>query len=119
MRSYSPIEFISIMWLSVMDKYLQLSKQGINMQAVKYEDMVRNPEKAMRLILKDLGFSDVEIYKALKTFSKDSQAGSALARESLEDVTFPQESKDEVSNLLAMHSEIRNPNYTVPGTIEI
>lgn len=35
------------------------------MEAVKYEDLVRNPEGTMRLLLNNLGFSNTDVQKAL------------------------------------------------------
>lgn len=117
-NSYNPIEFITLMWLSVMDKYLQLRRQGINMEAVKYEDLVRNPEGTMRLLLNNLGFSNTDVQKALLAFTKDSQAGSVLSRENLQDIIIPSTSMDEAQHLLDRHDEIRDGTYTLPGTIE-
>ena len=58
--------------------YLDLRKQGIRINAVKYEDIVAYPLESTRAILKYCNLPENLASKATKALEKDSQRNSSL-----------------------------------------
>jgi len=117
---YSPAEFITLMWLSVIDRYIELNKKGIKMLGIRYEDMVANPLECLRIIFRDLGISEQFLSQALEAFGKDSQEGSNLAKETLDVENLKllnSEDWQRINDLIAKHPVVDSGDYIAPNTI--
>ena len=119
----SKVEFSMLAWLSGMQKYLEQHEAGIPMCAVRYEDMIAEPEQIVRLLFEycELPTTPEYIAKGVKAFERDSQQGSSLARNNLKQNRqnqLTEEHLQEIHQLLADHPTLKTPDFIVPGTLQ-
>jgi hypothetical protein len=119
----SKVEFSMLAWLSGMQKYVELHEAGIPMCAVRYEDMIAEPEQIVRILFEycDLPTTPERIALGVKAFERDAQQGSSLARKNLkqdEQNQLTEEHLQEIHQLLAEHTTIQTADFIVPGTIQ-
>ena len=62
-----------MVWAVLCAKYKDLRNEGIPIVAVRYEDMLANPQYATRVILEYTGLDQDLTRRALKAFGRDSQ----------------------------------------------
>jgi hypothetical protein len=116
----SVTEYLTVCWLSVLQRYLWLDRKGIRMCALRYEDLIAEPERMLGELFAycglPLGLADV----ACNAFGKDSQAGSGLSRQSIEQglsVHLDERRIPEIRKVLANDPIIGTPDFIVPGTL--
>jgi len=115
-RKPTLIESYTLNWLSVMDKYLTLRRDGVPFLAVSYEDIVARPRAAL---LELLAYCDLRIEnfdRAYDTFSADSQEGTMLSLASRQRHPAPPLSVADYAEaraVLAEHPIIRTPDFDV------
>jgi hypothetical protein len=63
----------------VIRKYYGFQEEGIDIPAVKYEDVIKNPARACKVVFNYCGLPEGSIPKAIKAMEKDSQRASPLA----------------------------------------
>ena len=120
----SKVEFSMLAWLSGMQTYLQLHAAGVPMCAVRYEDMIAQPEQIVRTLFEycDLPTTPERIAQGVQAFARDSQQGSSLARTNLkqdEQNRLTETHLQEIHQLLAEHDSIHTSDFIVPGTIQL
>ena len=117
------IDFYTIMWLSVMQRYLYLYKTGIATFAIRYEDLVANSQSIVTSIFEYCELPISEVDNACQVFSKDSQDGSNLSQENIRknEIDKPDivDIRQKIYRLLEKHPEIKTPDFIVPGTLQI
>jgi hypothetical protein len=115
------IDIYTILWLSVMQNYLSLHKQGIITCALRYEDLVAQPQQIVSSLFQQCGLPITEVENACTTFSSDSQSGSNLSRENTRKNETEQldnsEIREKIDKLLKKHSAIKTSGFIVPGTL--
>lgn len=116
----SRIEMSALAWLSRMDRYMALFEQGVPLCAIRYEDMISQPGDVVSQLF---DFCDIPTHLAADTlhvFAKDSQAGSSLARTTI-DQTVPNEltpkQLNQIRKLLQRHHTVKTPDHILPGTL--
>lgn len=77
------IEFLTLMWLSNVHRYVRMHRAGIPMLAIRYEDMVARPTQTLRTVFAYLGVRDDTVDAAVQAFNKDSQEGSIISRDAV------------------------------------
>jgi hypothetical protein len=116
----SRIEMSALAWLSRMHKYLTLHNQGIPLCAIRYEDLVAQPEKIISELFIFCAIPQKYVETILHVFARDSQAGSSLAKARVNEKT-PQELSvkhlHEIDAILKKHATIKTSDYLLPGTI--
>ena len=120
----SQVEFSMLAWLSGMQKYLELHAAGVPMCAVRYEDMIVQPEQIVHTLFEYCGLPTTpeRLAQGVKAFERDSQQGSSLARTNLkqdEQNRLTEEHLQSIHQLLAEHNTIHAPDFIVPGTITL
>ncbi len=118
----SKVEFSMLAWLSGMQKYLELHAAGIPMCAVRYEDMIAQPERIVRTLFEYCGLPTTpeRLAQAVLAFARDSQAGSSLAQTNLKqsgDNQLTEAHLQQIQQLLAEHPTIHTSDFIVPDTI--
>ncbi len=119
----SKVEFSMLAWLSGMQKYLEQMEAGVPMRAVRYEDMIVQPNQIVRSLFEYCGLptSPEHLALGIKAFERDSQQGSSLARTNLKQDSDNQLTKahlQQIHQLLAEHPTIHTSDFIVPGTIQ-
>lgn len=114
-------DLYTTMWLSTMQRYLSLYEQGIASCAIRYEDLVADPQQIVTSIFEHCDLPISEVSNVCKVFEKDSQSGSNLSQENTRQNDLEQseilEIRQKVNELLKKHPEIQTPDFIVPGTL--
>ena len=80
----SPMTFAVYVWALICRKYLDLrEKDGYNINAVKYEDLVKHPLESTKAVFKYCNLPDELAEKAIKALNKDSQRHSPLSMKNM------------------------------------
>lgn len=115
------IDIYTILWLSTMQSYLSLQKQGVTTCALRYEDLVAQPEEIVSSLFQECGLPITEVKNACKAFENDSQEGSNLSRENTRENETEQldilEIRQKIDRLLNKHPVIKTSGFIVPGTL--
>lgn len=117
----SSMDFITVIWLSVMRRYLALHEQGIPMVAVRYEDLTAAPERMYRRLFDYCGLPFPDPVELKRVLGGDSQAGSILARRRVQQ-SEPVLAEAQLAQLrLFLQTElvINTPDFIAPGTLSI
>lgn len=112
------MDFYIIWWLSCLDSYLRLHRQGIPFFALRYEELKSQPQAALHALFAYCGLPQDAVDKGLRTFAKDSQANSALSQEKQRQLAPAEvtELQARVATFLSRHPEIKRADFSVPGT---
>lgn len=116
----SRIELSALAWLSRMDRYLSLYNQQIPMCAIRYEDLIAQPEAVIKQLFSFCEIPHRLITNTLHVFERDSQAGSTLSRATIDNNVrnelTPKHLK-QIRRILQKHPIIKTPDYILPGTV--
>ncbi len=108
----------TLMWLSVMERYLKLNQQGVPMRAVRFKSLTTFPNQTIEEVFKycDIPTTDLEV--VFKILDRDSQTGSVLSRTTIQNnpVELPDDFMAEVRKTLLKHPTIQTPHFVVPNT---
>ncbi len=107
-----------LMWLSVMERYLKLNRQGVPMLAVRFKSVTTSPNQTIEEIFKycDIPITDLEA--VFKILDRDSQAGTVLSQATIQKnpVVLPDDFMAKVRETLLDHPTIQTPHFIVPNT---
>ena len=85
-------------WTIICRKYLDIRKNGYEISAVKYEDLVKHPLESTKIIFKYCNLPEELAEKAIKALDKDSQRHSPLSMKNLAKAkTFQLTGEDKVT----------------------
>lgn len=112
------LEWLAGMWLTVMDRCVEMQRQGIPMFLVRYEELTRSSHEvlAAMLIHCDLPMPPDEALEAL--LARDSQEGTAISRESLGTLPFeiPEALIGRFRDIMHAYSPAMTVDRILPGT---
>lgn len=80
-REATVAEAYALTWLSVLDRYVTLTRAGVEMLPVRYEDLTADPAGSVHAVLDWCDLPTDVVDKVVETFATDSQTGTALSRE--------------------------------------
>jgi hypothetical protein len=116
-----PMKLLTLLWLSVMHRYLTLHGMGIPMLAVQYETLVADPEPALRAVFEYCGLPVDRVAAAEGAFSEDSQKDTPISRDRVraQSRNLPVEYLEQVREVLREHPPIETADYVVPGSLHL
>lgn len=108
----------AMMWLSGVERYMELHEKGMPGLAVRYEDLKAAPRETMQKIVKYCGFSNSNMEAVYRVLEQDSQAGSVFSQENLGQKKFEltDAHRADLAKVLQAHSVINSPDFVVPVT---
>lgn len=113
----------AVMWLSNMDRYLQLYASGVPMIAVRYEQLRAAPKAVLRHLFAYAGVTDSDspsLDAALdEVLTRDSQEGTAIAQTQQGAFELDAAVMAEIQAAIDWHPVIDRVDFVVPGTIEL
>jgi hypothetical protein len=117
----SAIELLSLLWLSVMQRYMALREQGIQMVATRYEDLRAAPQLLYRRLFDYCGLPMPDPVELERVLASDSQAGSILARSRVRQVetVLDEAQLAQLRAFLQAEPVINTPDFVAPGTLSI
>lgn len=112
---------LSLMWLTAMEQYVQYSRMGIEMLAIRYASWLSAPRKTAEAMLEYCGCKPADMTAIYETLNRDSQADSHLSREALQqhNRTLDELELEELHRHLQKHDFIHDADFEVPNTVQI
>ncbi|CAH1785752.1 unnamed protein product [Owenia fusiformis] len=80
-QNMSAFSVMSLNWAGMMSEYLDLNKNGVKIAAIRYEDLLSDPPKAVKAIFNYCDISEDFITKGVEAMEKDSQRGSGFQKD--------------------------------------
>ncbi len=115
---YGHVAFLALMGIQ---GYLRLLNSQFPIQAIKYEDIVRNPQAATQAIFEYIGLKSSLVSPAMAAFQVDSQNNTAYKRSELEKTYLPPFTEVCQSEIRTLCDTMGIPdllrNQPLPGTI--
>ena len=117
----SHAEMLALMWLSAMERYVQYCGMGIEMLAVRYASWRSAPRETAEAMLDYCQCRPTDMTAIYETLNRDSQAGTGLSREALEQRkrVITERELRELHWHLQHHAFIHDADYKVPNTLGI
>ena len=75
---------LALMWLRAMERYVQYSRMGIEMLAIRYASWLSAPRETAEAMLDYCRCRPADMTAIYETLNRDSQAGTGLSREAIE-----------------------------------
>ncbi|UCF28949.1 MAG: hypothetical protein JSW42_04535 [Chloroflexota bacterium] len=112
---------LSLMWLTAMEQYVQYSRMGIEMLAIRYASWLSAPRKTAEAMLEYCGCKPADMTAIYETLNRDSQADSHLSREALQqhNRTLDELELEELHRHLQKHDFIHEADFEVPNTLKV
>ena len=118
----SMMEQFTLYWIAQMEWYLAQVARGIPVLAVRYADLNAQREQVLAAIFDYCGLPTEQVARTLSVFDRDSQAGTALAREKPSEgnaLRLTNEQIAEITPILARHPIIKESDFIAPGTLHV
>ena len=112
---------LSLMWLSVMERYVAQSVDDANMLAIPYAYWRAAPRETAVAMLDFCGLRPADLTAVYAALERDSQAGTVLARETIQAYDSPANVADvaDIQRHLDAHPFIHSADYEVPYTLRL
>lgn len=112
----------AMLWVQMMNRYIDLYEDGFRPITIRYEDLVDHQEEMLSAIFNQLGLSESDISQAQTAFTRDSQAGTRMARDNAQagnSIQLPDTEIQAVHDLLANQPKLNTPDVILAGTLAI
>ena len=112
---------LALMWLTAMERYVQYCRMGIEMLAIRYASWLSAPRKTAEAMLDYCQCRPTDMTAIYETLNRDSQAGTRLSREALEqrERVITELELEELHWHLQHHAFIHEADFEVPNTLKI
>jgi len=112
---------LSLMWLRAMERYVEYCNMGIEMLAIRYEGWRSAPQKTAEAMLDYCRCRPTDMTAIYETLNRDSQAGTHLSREALEQHkrVITDLDLEELHRHLQNHAFLHAADFEVPNTLKI
>jgi len=120
--SITTVQGLTLIWLGLMQEYLQLHARGMPILAVRYTDLNAHPRQVLQEIFNYCDVLPAWHDAVLEVFDRDSQAGSALHRANPKEgnkVRFTPEQLEQIRVIIQRHRVLNRSNVVVPGTVAV
>jgi hypothetical protein len=105
-------EAYALTWLGVMDAYVRLREEGVQIHPIRYEDLVAEPSATLVELLTWCGLPADGVDAVLATFATDSQEGTQLGRDNKAAVQPLDEDDYALARaILADHPVVSSPDF--------
>jgi len=113
--------FVGIIWLSFMERCLELQQAGLTILPVRYEDLSANPRAVTAKVLDFCAIPNVDLDEFGDLFRKDSQAATPLSRQALKQVSWELDPTDlaAIRQVIAGEPRIKTPDFILPHTLQL
>lgn len=112
-ESVTLAEFFAPLWAYSLDKYLTNFVEGMPFFALRYEDLIQNPEKTLEAVFTHCRITMPQFDKVSLVFEEDSQKGTVLARDNaVDELTADQIAQ--FTNTLQKHPRLGKPDVLLP-----
>ena len=111
--------FIATLWLSLMQRYLELRERGVPLCALRYEDLKAAPEEMVAAVFAYCDLPAVNLRQVISVFDEDSQRGTRLsqAQSSQNPYVLTDQQLAEIRAMLQLHPVLNTPDIILPNTL--
>ena len=111
---------LALMWLRAMERYVQYSGMGIEMLAIRYASWRSAPRETAEAMLDYCQCRPTDMTAIYETLTRDSQAGTGLSREALEqrERVITELELEELHWHLRNHAFIHEADFEVANTLK-
>jgi hypothetical protein len=112
---------LALMWLRAMERYVQYSRMGIEMLAIRYASWLSAPRETAEAMLDYCRCRPADMTAIYETLNRDSQAGTGLSREAIEQRkrVITELELEELNWHLRNHAFIDEADFEVANTLRI
>ena len=115
----TPVAVAMLLWLSSIDRYLELHAAGMPMLAARYEQLQTDPQAVMQRLFAHAGVTLSDPAALDAVLARDSQAGSAIAQAHQRDVEPDAAMLADMRAVIEWHPVIDRVDFVVPGTLAL
>ena len=117
----SHAEMLALMWLRAMERYVQFCNMGMEMLAIRYASWRSAPRETAEAMLEYCRCRPADMTAIYQTLNRDSQAGTRLSREALDQRARAMTERDleDLHRHLQRHAFIHEPDFEVPNTLKL
>jgi hypothetical protein len=119
-RPLSHVGVLALMWLSVMERYVQYCNMGIEMLAIRYASWQSAPRETAEAMLDYCRCRPTDMTAVYEALNRDSQAGTRLSREAVgqQERVITELELEELHWHLRRHAFIHEADVKVPNTLK-
>jgi hypothetical protein len=112
---------LTLVWLSIMERYVRYYGMGIEMLAIRYTSWLSDPRKTAEAMLDYCGCRPADMTAIYETFNRDSQAGTGLSQESIDQRGrgITERDLEELNWHLQNHALIHEADFEVANTLKV
>ena len=119
-KRFNVIKYTTLLWVSFMNCYRRFVARGIPFLALRYEDLIKQPQYLLNEIFTACKISGKTLGNVNQRFNQDSQQNTVLAKQvvNLDENNFlrPRHIK-QLRRIIANDDTINSPHYVLPNTI--
>jgi hypothetical protein len=108
-------ELLTLMWLSNLERYMELHRSGMEMLAIPYPSWKLDPRRTAVAMLDYSGVCPDDLTAIEEILTQDSQAGSSISQDAVKTRT----SAAQFFNQAAMHRHLQNHAYIHTSDFEV
>lgn len=114
-------EILVLMWLSVMQRYMELHKLGVKMLAIYYSSWQRAPRETATAMLEYCGCRPTDMSAVEAALSRDSQAGTSLSRDTVNrhETSIQPGDLEALNRHLKKHTYIQTADFEAANTLKL
>jgi hypothetical protein len=112
-----PSGYTFLWWLLKVNLYLKMRVENIPIVALRYEDLISNPEKMLCMILAYLKLPAKSLVQACGQVRRDSQEGTNLARDSMGQYILKAKERDSIAMAIRLYTDFSGPDHILSGTL--
>jgi hypothetical protein len=102
-------------WTSYLDRYMRQYERGVPFYTLRYEELNERREESLKSIFDTCGLPAFAVGQAMQGFETDSQAGTAIARDTRADDMTP-EQIEQFLEVLSRHPRFNQPDFILPDS---
>lgn len=111
---------LSLMWLSNMERYMELQRSGVDMLAIAYPSWKSNPLQTATSMLEHCNCLPSDLTAVEATLKKDSQEGTFVSQAAVKRNTMGSQifNLDELNQHLESHAYIKMADFEAANTLK-
>ena len=119
-KDVTTIEYLTMWWLWVIERYLAAVERGLPVTAFRHEDITGRPEAVLQNVAKLCNLPGATLRPLRAVRAKDAQAGTPLAQEGQGELPLRRapEQIRRVQAIVDRHPLIGDPAFRIPRAVD-
>jgi len=117
-----PMKVLTVMWVSMLQRYLAFHQKGIPILALQYETLAAEPEAVLRTLFEYWGLPADQLAHAMGAFAEDSQKGTPLSRDRVGSATrggLDPAWLAQMREVLRTYPDVPTPDVVLPNSVTV